>query len=90
MPNNYTGTIATTTAGYDCNKWLKNDSDIFNSVLTNDDHNYCRSYNDQSLGAWCYISNSTILWQYCACPVQNAGKRINNVITSNHNKTLKS
>ena len=74
MPHNYTGTIATTSAGYDCQTWSQNDSDILNIVPIEDDHNYCRSLCDKSLGAWCYTTDPEIKWQYCSCPVQTSGK----------------
>ena len=73
LPHNYTGTIASTTAGYDCTNWSSNNLNILN-VIQIDDHNYCRSHNNQSLGAWCYTTEPTILWQYCSCPVKTPSK----------------
>ena len=74
LPNNYSGSIATTAAGYECQNWSSNDSDIPNVVSTKGGHNYCRSFSAESLGAWCYTTEPTIIWQYCSCTVQTSGK----------------
>ena len=74
LPHNYSGTIATTTAGYECKNWSSNNPNILNVARTDDDHNYCRSLSDESLGAWCYTTEPTILWQYCSCPVRTPSR----------------
>ena len=89
MPNNYTGTIAITTAGYDCKNWMTNESDISNIILSDFDHNYCRSLTNESLGSWCYTTDSDISWQYCSCSVPNTGKHFINDITSIYSNTFK-
>ena len=53
---------------------MSNNSDTLRDLSNEGEHNYCRSSNDNSLGAWCYTTEPSIIWQYCSCLVFNSGK----------------
>jgi plasminogen len=70
---NYRGAINVTASGLTCQAWSsqvphrhKNTPDF----RPNDglDGNACRNPDRSEGGAWCYTTNSSILWEYCSVP----------------------
>ena len=69
LPNDYEGSISFTQSGHMCRSWSITP---FASTI-GDDHNHCRSPDNDLLGAWCYTSNQKIQWDYCAFPINLNG-----------------
>ena len=74
LSNDYNGSISITQSGHNCRSWSKTP---YASTI-GDNHNHCRSPDNDLLGAWCYTTNKMIRWDqpvdgvkwdYCALPI---------------------
>ena len=48
-----------------CQSW----SNTPYASVVSQNHNHCRSPDNDLLGAWCYTLNEKIRWDYCALPI---------------------
>ena len=61
LPTSYEGSISITLSGHECQDW----SATPYALTIGQNHNYCRSPDQDSEGAWCYTKNEDIKWEYC-------------------------
>ena len=69
---NYNGTVSTTKSGITCQKWTDNTPHFIGysadlQVIGLGDHNYCRNYENDEDGPWCFTTNPRKQWEYCFC-----------------------
>ncbi|PVD27445.1 hypothetical protein C0Q70_12604 [Pomacea canaliculata] len=75
----YKGTLATTQTGLQCMSWSSDSPHDKTSIYKNDDSyivdggkaaasNYCRTFNDDFPGVWCYTTNPSTRWEPCSVP----------------------
>ena len=65
LPTSFEGSINITVSGHMCKSWLNTPYES----LIGQNHSYCRSPDNDSLGAWCYTTNQMKRWDYCAFPI---------------------
>ena len=69
LPNGYQGNISITMSGYECKSWLGTRYEL----TVGQNHSYCRSPDNDSIGAWCYTTNLNMRWGYCGFPINLSG-----------------
>ena len=69
----YTGTASVTSSGRPCQLWSSTTphNHLFTGV---GHHNYCRNPNDARGGVWCFTSDPSKEWEYCAVPKCYSGE----------------
>lgn len=74
LPADYDGTVSQTATGLECISWT--DPYPTENGYTIEaypdgglgDHNYCRSPDNDQVGAWCFTVDPDVVWGYCTCP----------------------
>ena len=72
LPTGFEGSISFTVSGHECQNWLSTP----HALTIGQNHNHCRSPDNDSLGAWCYTINQKIRWDYCAFPINLSGNHL--------------
>ena len=62
LSTGYQGSISITVSGLKCKNW----SDTPYARTMSENKNYCRSPDNDPVGAWCYATNQDIRWDYCS------------------------
>ena len=69
LPTGFEGSISITVSGHQCQNW----SITPHALTVGQNHNHCRSPDNDSNGAWCYTKDEKIKWEYCAFPITLSG-----------------
>ena len=68
----YTGTASMTSSGRPCQMWSS--TTPHNHAYTSvGHHNYCRNPDGAKAGPWCYTTDPSKEWEYCAVPSCDKG-----------------
>ena len=69
IPTGFESSISITVSGQTCKNWSSSPY----ALTVGQNHNHCRSPDNDELGAWCYTTNTEIKWGYCAFPITISG-----------------
>lgn len=72
----YRGSSSSTQSGLPCQAWSTQSPHGHSYLeyyypdagLGGDNNNYCRNPNNRPGGAWCYTTDASVRWEYCAVP----------------------
>lgn len=69
----YSGDMAVTLSGLPCQSWVSQTPHVHAITPLNrpqlENHNNCRNPDGRGLRPWCYTTDSSTRWEYCAIPV---------------------